>query len=86
MPRWDGWTSDLDEMSAAFGQYYPERLEQMRVAAAVARTQTADRVVLTMLVDDLGPWLAAEYLAVHGQRAPRPLSFSSITLSRPRKR
>jgi hypothetical protein len=44
----------------------------MRVAAAVARTQTADRVVLTMLIGDLGPWLAAEYLAVHGRRTPRP--------------
>jgi uncharacterized protein len=72
MPRWDGWTSDLDEMAAAFGQYYPQRLEQMRVAAAVAYAPTADRLVLTMLIDDLGPWLAAEYLAAHGQKTPRP--------------
>ena len=71
MPRWGGWTSDLDEMPAAFGQYYPGRLEQMRVAAAVARTRIADRVALTMLIDDLGPWLAAEYLVVHGRKTPR---------------
>ena len=28
--------------------------------------------VLTTLIDDLGPWLAAEYTAVHGEKAPRP--------------
>jgi hypothetical protein len=41
-------------------------------AAAVARTPSADPAVLTMLIDDLGPWLAAEYTAVHGEKAPRP--------------
>jgi len=25
-----------------------------------------------MLIDDLGLWLAAEYTAVHGHKAPRP--------------
>jgi hypothetical protein len=68
VPRWGGWTSDLGESSAAFGRYYPERREQMRVAAAVARTPTADLPVLRMLIDDLGPWLASEYLAVHGPK------------------
>lgn len=71
MPRWGGWTSDLDQMTAAFGEYYPVRLEQMRAAAEVARTQTADRRVLAVLIDDLGPWLAAEYLALHGRKTPR---------------
>jgi len=71
MPRWGGWTSDLGESSAAFGRYYPERREQMRVAAAVARTPTADLPVLRMLIDDLGPWLASEHLAVHGPKTPR---------------
>ncbi len=42
------------------------------MAAAVSRTPTADRPALTMLIDDLGPWLAAEYLAVHGRKTPRP--------------
>jgi uncharacterized protein len=72
MPRWGGWTSHLDEMAAAFGQYYPRRAEQMRVAASVSHAPTADRLVLTMLINDLGPWLAGEYLAVHGQKTPRP--------------
>ena len=44
----------------------------MRVAAAVARAPSADPAVLAMLIDDLGPWLAAEYTAVHGEKAPRP--------------
>ncbi|MCP2262511.1 hypothetical protein LX15_006251 [Streptoalloteichus tenebrarius] len=49
----------------------PECVGQMRVAAAVARTRTFDRAVLRMLIDDLGPWLAAEYMAIHGEKAPR---------------
>jgi predicted nucleotidyltransferase len=71
MPRWGGWTSDLGESSAVFGRYYPERREQMRVAAAAARTPTSDVPVLRMLIDDLGPWLAAEYFAVHGPKTSR---------------
>jgi hypothetical protein len=72
MPTWNGWTSDLDESAEAFGQYYPERITQMRMAAAAGRTPTADPVTLAMLVDDLGPWLAAQYTAVNGEKAPRP--------------
>jgi hypothetical protein len=36
------------------------------------RTPSADPEVLRVLIDDLGPWLAAEYIAVHGEKAPRP--------------
>jgi uncharacterized protein len=72
MPRWGGWTSDLDRSAELFGRYYPERVTQMRIAAATARTPSADPAVLGLLIDDLGPWLAAEYAAVHGQKAPRP--------------
>jgi uncharacterized protein len=72
MPRWGGWTSDLGESAELFGRYYPERVEQMRVAADTGRTASADPAVLSMLIDDLGPWLAAEYTAVHGRKAPRP--------------
>jgi len=71
MPRWGGWTSDLGESAAVFGSYYPARRDQMQLAAAVARTATADRSLLSTLVNDLGPWLAAEYVAVHGRKAPR---------------
>jgi uncharacterized protein len=72
MPRWGGWTSDLDESAAVFARYYPARREQMAAAAQAARTATPDRSVLAMLIDDLGPWLATEYLAVHGKKTPRP--------------
>lgn len=71
MPRWDGWTSDLEESAEVFGRYYPARREQMRVAAAIGRIPTVDASVLDMLVNDLGPWLATEYLAVLGRKALR---------------
>ncbi|MFH8384515.1 nucleotidyltransferase [Kitasatospora sp. NPDC018058] len=72
MPRWGGWTSDLTASAEAFAGYYPQRADQMRLAASITRTPTADRAALGTLVDDLGPWLAAEYIAVHGAKAPRP--------------
>jgi predicted nucleotidyltransferase len=72
MSRWGGWTSDLNASAELFGRYYPERAGPMHVAAAAARTPSADPAVLARLIDDLGPWLAAEYTAVHGVKAPRP--------------
>ena len=72
MPRWRGWTSDLQESAEIFGRYYPERAEQMRVAAVTGREPTSDPAVLSLLIGDLAPWLAAEYTAVHGEKAPRP--------------
>ena len=71
MPRWGGWTSDLLESAAIFGRYYPARRDQMRAAAEAAQAPTADRPVLGMLINDLGPWLAAEYASVHGRKTPR---------------
>ncbi|MEU0694536.1 nucleotidyltransferase domain-containing protein [Streptomyces niveus] len=72
MPRWGGWTSDLDESAELFGRYYPERAPQMRTAASMGRTPSGDRAALGMLIDDLGPWLATEYTAVHDEKGPRP--------------
>ncbi|MFB7517573.1 nucleotidyltransferase [Streptomyces sp. NPDC056144] len=72
MPRWTGWTSDLDRSAELFGGYYPARAEQMRHAVTAGRSRTApDPAVLTDLIEDLGPWLAAEYTSVHGEKAPR---------------
>ena len=34
--------------------------------------RSADRAVLAPLIGDLAPWLAAEYVAEHGRKAPRP--------------
>jgi uncharacterized protein len=72
MPRWGGWSSDLNRSAMLFGRYYPQCAAQLRGAAAAARAPSADPAVLAMLIDDLGPWLAAEYTAVHGEKAPRP--------------
>lgn len=71
MPRWNGWTSDLGEMAEIFAAYHPERAAQLRTAAALGRTPTADPTVLRRYVDDLGPWLADEYTRVHGTKSPR---------------
>ncbi len=72
MPWWGGWTSDLDHSAELFGRYYPERVHQMRVAAATGRMPSTDPSVLSMLLDDLGPWLATEYTTAHGRKAQLP--------------
>jgi hypothetical protein len=72
MPRRQGWTSDLTESAAAFAQYYPEHGEKMLRAAGIARAGSDDPADLALLLDELGPWLVAEYAAVHGVKTPRP--------------
>ncbi|MCF3961263.1 nucleotidyltransferase domain-containing protein [Streptomyces fuscigenes] len=68
MPRWGGWTSDLERSAEIFARYYPERGDQVRAAAVVARFPVGDPAVLTEYADDLAPWLAGEYLRVHGPK------------------
>jgi hypothetical protein len=80
MPRWGGWTSDLGESAGVFGRYYPARADQMRIAAAVGRAPTTNRATLGMLVNDLGPWLAAEYVSVHGRKTPRETATLAISI------
>ncbi|MFC7218103.1 nucleotidyltransferase domain-containing protein [Streptomyces polyrhachis] len=72
MPRYGGWTSDLAESAEVFGAYYPQWADLMREAARIGRERTADPGALGELVHGLGPWLAGEYAAVHGVKAPRP--------------
>ncbi|MFE0192510.1 nucleotidyltransferase domain-containing protein [Streptomyces sp. NPDC058989] len=72
MPRWGGWTSDLAQSAEVFGRYYPAHAEQMRAAARAARAPAAYPQLLDELLAGLAPWLADEYLAVHGAKAPRP--------------
>ncbi|MFH9615709.1 nucleotidyltransferase domain-containing protein [Streptomyces pratensis] len=75
MPRWGGWTSDLHRSAELFARYHPrhpERVEQIRSAAVTARTPSPDPDGLSALIEDLGPWLAAEYTRAHGTKAPRP--------------
>lgn len=75
MPAWNGWTSDLTHSAALFTHYRPDapdRARQIRHAARLARTPGTDPADLSLLIDDLAPWLAAEHLATHGKKAPRP--------------
>lgn len=72
MPRQGGWTSDLAESAEIFGRYYPAWAGQMRAAARAARTPAAHPELLDELLAGLAPWLAGEYLAVHGPKAARP--------------
>lgn len=72
MPRWRGWTSDLARSAELFGRYYPEHAERMRLAAVTGRVPSADPEVVALLIEELAPWLAAEYAAVLGEKAPRP--------------
>ncbi|MGW1378028.1 nucleotidyltransferase [Streptomyces sp. NPDC002446] len=72
MPRWGGWTSDLAQSAEVFGRYYPAHAEQMRAAARAARAPAAYPKLPDELLEGLAPWLADEYLAVHGAKAPRP--------------
>ncbi|MET7842974.1 nucleotidyltransferase domain-containing protein [Streptomyces sp. NPDC005356] len=72
MPRWNGWTSDLTQMAEVFGTYYPQRAEAMRQATRAAYEPVGAPHTLRAYTEDLGPWLAAEYEAVHGVKAPRP--------------
>ncbi|MEV5357542.1 nucleotidyltransferase [Streptomyces sp. NPDC052693] len=71
MPRWGGWTSDLHEMAEAFARYYPEHADRLRAAALLGREPAGDADVLASYVDELGPWLAAEYARVHGEKSPK---------------
>ncbi|MEV8227840.1 nucleotidyltransferase [Streptomyces sp. NPDC079167] len=74
MPVWGGWTSDLRRSAELFARFRPdapERVAQVHTAAVTARAPSSDPAVLAMLVEDLAPWLAAEYTAAHGTKAPR---------------
>ncbi|MFF2805644.1 nucleotidyltransferase [Streptomyces sp. NPDC058000] len=68
MPRWGGWTSDLVESAEVFGHYYPAHADQMHAAARAARHPAAYPELLDDLLNGLAPWLADEYLAVHGAK------------------
>ncbi len=71
MPRWGGWTSDLDRSAEIFSHYYPDHAQQMRLAASIARTPATDPALLDRIIDELAVWLATEYHAVHGTKTPR---------------
>ncbi|WP_424213020.1 nucleotidyltransferase domain-containing protein [Streptomyces sp. BI20] len=72
MPRWGGWTSDLTISAEVFGHWYPQRARALAEAARVAHAPRPDPALLAFWLEELGPWLAAEYTARHGTKSPRP--------------
>lgn len=71
MPRWGGWTSDLERSAEIAGRYHPEWAADLRRTAAAALDPVPDRELLRMITDDLAPRVAEEYRRVHGVKAPR---------------
>ncbi len=61
MPRYGGWTSELDPCVEVFGLYYPEQRAAMNVALTLARAPSADRAQVLAILDSLGAWLVQEY-------------------------
>ena len=61
MPRWRGWTSDLEPCTEIFAMFYPGRADAMRTARSLARDPSGDRAVVLGILDGLGSWLADEY-------------------------
>jgi hypothetical protein len=61
MPRYRGWTSDLEPAATIFARYYPDQGAAMRAALALARRPSTDARPVLEAIDTLGAWLADEY-------------------------
>jgi uncharacterized protein len=61
MPRYQGWTSDLEPAVTIFASYYPEQAGPMRVALALAQAPSTEKTRVIDLLDSMGLWLADEY-------------------------
>jgi uncharacterized protein len=61
MPRYRGWTSDLERSAVVFATYYPEQRGAMHAALALARSPSADKRSVLAILDTLGEWLGEEY-------------------------
>lgn len=66
MPRWQGWTSDLDAIAQIVATYYPAKAAVLRTAARLARDPRDDGAAVGHLLDELGDWLVTEYADVIG--------------------
>ncbi len=64
MPRYNGWTSDLDRQVDIFASYYPEQGAAMGLARDLARLPSDDKRVVLDTLDTLGAWLTERYDAV----------------------
>jgi uncharacterized protein len=61
MPRYRGWTSDLEPAAAIFAAYYPRQADAMRAGLALAQAPSGDPRLVLGKLDTLGAWLAEEY-------------------------
>ncbi len=64
MPRYDGWTSDLDRQVDIFASYYPTRGAAMGLARDLARLPSDDKRAVLDILDTLGAWLTDRYDAM----------------------
>jgi uncharacterized protein len=61
MPRYQGWTSDLERSASVFASYYPSRSAAMQEALILAQAPSTEKTPVLALIDTLGAWLADEY-------------------------
>src|SRR5215213_6663457 len=61
MPRYHGWTSDLERSAAIFASYYPLQSAVMQEALILAQVPATEKTTVLALIDTLGTWLADEY-------------------------
>jgi uncharacterized protein len=61
MPRYHGWTSDLEQAATIFAVYYPIEAAAMNEALALALAPSTKKAPVLAVIDALGGWLAAEY-------------------------
>src|SRR5215213_5248033 len=61
MPRYHGWTSDLERSAAIFASYYPLQSAVMQEALILAQVPATEKTMALALIDTFGAWLANEY-------------------------
>jgi hypothetical protein len=61
MPRYHGWTSELEPAAEVFAGFYPEHANAIRQAVALARAPSGDWRLVLGVLDTFGAWLADEY-------------------------
>jgi uncharacterized protein len=61
MPRYHGWTSDLEQAATIFATYYPDKAAAMRAALALSHVPSTNKRRVLAVIDTLGVWLADEY-------------------------
>lgn len=70
MPRWGGWTSDMELTHRVVTDYYPQWREPLREAITLARRPRGERAVVERLLD-FGDQIAEEYATTIGVKSTR---------------